>query len=60
MGGLWADGDGNRRDQVGERGTEVESTGRDDWNWGAFGGDNGNLVQWKLPGNYEGDPGEDS
>lgn len=26
--------DGSRKGQVGKGGTEEESTGRDDWNWG--------------------------
>jgi hypothetical protein len=28
--------------------------------WGTAGGQCQNLVQWKLPGNYEGNPFEDS
>lgn len=41
---------------------EGESVGRDNWNWdgGSFVEWCGNLVQWKLPGMYEGDPCEDS
>ena len=44
MGRLETNEDGNRRDQVGEGGTEAESMGRDDWNRWAFRGPYGNLV----------------
>lgn len=40
---------------------EVESEGKDSWNWGGgTWGWSGNLVQWKLLGIYDGDPPEDS
>ena len=45
MVGLGLGGYGNRKDQVGERRMEGERSGRDDWNWGAFVGQCGNLVQ---------------
>lgn len=35
-----------------------ESAKRDDWNWGVVKECCGNLVQWKLPEIYEGDPSE--
>lgn len=34
MGELGVGKDGNKKDQVGERGMKGESTGRDNWNWG--------------------------
>lgn len=33
-----------------------KNMGRGYWNLGAFGRQNGNLVQWELPGIYPGDP----
>jgi hypothetical protein len=54
------DGEGNKRDPVWGRWTELESVwGR--WTelesvWGASLGKARNLGQWKLPGIYEGDP----
>lgn len=39
-----------------ECGVEGENMGRDGWNWRTFGEWCGNLVEWKLPGIYEGDP----
>lgn len=43
-----------------DRGLEGGTMGRDDWNWGEFEGQCGNLLQWKLPGISESDPSEDS
>jgi hypothetical protein len=40
------------------RGVE-ESVRRDGWNWVATRGQSGDLLQWKLPGIYEGDLSED-
>lgn len=37
-----------------------ESTGRDDWNGGAFGVQYGNLVLWKFPGVYGSENRKDS
>ena len=34
--------------------------GLDNWNGGHLGVRCGDLVQWKFPGLYEGDPNEDS
>ena len=48
---LEADGDGNRKDQVSEEGTDGEKTGRDNWNRGAFNRGCGNSVAktfWNL------------
>ena len=39
---------------------ERENLERDRWNWGPLAVHCGNLVLWKLPGIYEGDPNEDS
>lgn len=36
-----------------------ESVKKDCWNWRTFGKLCGNIVQWKLPGIYRGDPNED-
>ena len=44
------DGEGNKRDPVWGRWTELESV------WGTSLGKARNLGQWKLPGIYEGDP----
>ena len=33
-----------------------ESTGEDNCNWRAILGQSGSLVQWTLPGIYDGDP----
>lgn len=42
-------------------GLEGEDMQRDDWNCGAAREcDVKKLVQWKVPGIYEGDPSEDS
>ena len=38
MGELETDRDENRRNQVEKGGTGGEKMGRNDWNWGAFGG----------------------
>jgi hypothetical protein len=38
---------------------EGESNGRDDWNWGAFERQCGNLVQWKLSEISEYNPTKD-
>jgi hypothetical protein len=59
MDGLRTGENGNRRNQVGEGGTEGESTGRDKWNWGPFGGQCRNLVQWRPLEVSEGDSSED-
>ena len=48
-------GDGNRRNQVAGR-IEGESTWRDNWNQRHFWDEHKNLVQWKLPEIYHGDP----
>lgn len=53
-------GERKRRDSAWGGGTERHSTGRDDWNWGLFQHQYGNLGQWKLPVFYEGDPDENS
>jgi hypothetical protein len=44
-----ASGDGNSREQAGKESTEGEMTGIEGI------GQMWNLVQWKLPGTYEGD-----
>ena len=51
-------GNGSGGDQVEE--VRGESSGRDGYKWRAFGGCYRTLVQWKVPGTYEGDLNEDS
>lgn len=52
MPGQWVEmGTGGILREMGE--TEGKSTGRDDWNWGAFRGQHRNLIQWKLSRIYE-------
>lgn len=40
-------------------GVERKSSERDGWNWGSFGEQYGNLMQWKLSEISEGDPSDD-
>lgn len=45
---------------LGVRVVEGESVGRDEWIWGAFGGQCETPVQGKFPGLYESESSEDS
>lgn len=38
---------------------EEENDGRNDWKWGTFRGQGGNLVQWALHRIYENNPSKD-
>lgn len=51
---LGAGRDWNKRKHIGEM--EGESIGKDNKNWEAFWRPGKNLMQWKFPGIYKGDP----
>lgn len=58
-GGIWGQGEDGSGVSAG-RGNKGRECSERCLNWGKFGGLGGNLIQWKLPEVYEGDPSEHS